>query len=148
MKVKIAIGVDHHAVELKTYLMQLGRIGCVEVSWIDVGCHNTNKCDYPPYGQEVARLVKAQEADYGILSCGTGIGMAVAANRFSGIFAGLVWNPDVARRAKEEDNVSVLVIPADYMDLLEAFSCIEAWLCASFKNEVERYQMRLDMIDN
>lgn len=146
-EISLAIGVDHRGFELKEYLLAHRQVGEIDISWRDVGCSSAEECDYPPFAQEVARLVKSKEVDAGILSCGTGIGMAVAANRFAGIYAGLVWNPDVARRAKEEDNVNILVIPADYVADFEALSCLEAWLKATFKKEVARYQRRLNLID-
>jgi len=139
---KLAIATDHRGYELKTALMADGQLSDIE--WVDLGCFSSVRCDYPPYAQELSRAIQKGYVQHGILLCGSGIGMAVAANRFDGIVAGVVWHPTVARQAKEDDNVNVLVLPADYIDEATAVACIKEWMLATFKGE--RYQHRLDII--
>ena len=84
-------------------------------------------------------------AQHGILICGTGAGMVIAANRYASIYATLVWNKEVARLAIEHDNVNVLVFPADYVTEQQSFDMIDAWLSGTFLGG--KYQLRIDMID-
>ena len=84
-------------------------------------------------------------AHEGIFVCGSGVGPSIAANRFKGIYAALCWNQEVARFAKEKNGANILILPADYLTLEQAFLIIEAWVGATFKGG--RYQERLNMID-
>jgi ribose 5-phosphate isomerase B len=145
MSITIAIGVDHRGFELKKYLVQQSRIGAFDVVWYDVGTSEARRTDYPLYVEPVCSLIKDKIVDFGVLACGTGIGMTIAANRFKGIYAGLVWNETIARLAKEDDNVNVLVLPADFIDQAQGLIIIEAWLSAKFKGG--RYAQRIALID-
>lgn len=141
MNYRIAIGVDHRGFELKTVLVKelLDR-----VTWIDVGTFSAERTDYPPFAQKVVHLIQSGEADLGVLACGSGVGIAIAANRYPHIYAGVAWNEAVARSAKEDDNVNILVLPADFISD-QAMLLVKAWLGAEFKGG--RYQKRLEMID-
>jgi ribose 5-phosphate isomerase B len=138
---RIAIGTDHRGFQHKEFIIK----NMSEVTWFDQGCFSTQRCDYPPFAKAVVQLVLQEKVEYGVLLCGSGIGMSIAANRFKGIYAGLVWNPEVARMAREDDNVNILVLPADFISYQQAVICIRSWLDASFKGE--RYQERLAMLD-
>ena len=141
----IAIGTDHRGFKQKELLKQMQSLaGCI-IAWQDVGCMSEKRCDYPPFAQAVCKLILEKKADYGILLCGSGIGMSIAANRFSGIYAGLVWNPTIARVAREDDHINVLVLPADYLTPHEVVAITTAWLSAQEKSG--RYVDRLTMID-
>jgi len=142
---KIVVATDHRGFALKEWLKQQKVATHEPVSWIDIGCFTAERCDYPPFAIEAAGYILQKKASHAILLCGTGIGMAIVANRFVGIYAGLVWNEEVARKSKEDDNCNVLVLPADYIDNKQMLSCINAWLSATFKGG--RYQERIDMID-
>jgi len=139
---KIAIGSDHRGFEHKSLIIQ--KINTI--SWIDVGCFSAERCDYPVFAKLIVNKIIKKEADLGILLCGSGIGMAITANRFAGIYAGLCWNSKVARAAKEDDNINILVLPSDYISHQESLEIINTWLNTQFKGG--RYQARLDMIDN
>src|SRR5882724_13611533 len=97
---KIAIGTDHRGFLHKEYIQQQ----CTQVQWVDVGTHNDQRTDYPFYAARVVDLMLSGEVEYGVLLCSTGIGMAIAANRHSSIYAAVVWNEEIARQAKAEDN--------------------------------------------
>ncbi len=142
--IRIAIGTDHRGYKLKNKLIEKSTIGSHEINWIDVGTNSSERTDYPLYARKVVELLN-KEADLGILLCGSGIGIAIAANRYKGIYAGLVWNETLARVAKEHDNVNVLVLPADYISDQQAIVMIDAWLSTPFKGG--RYQERLEQID-
>lgn len=139
--IRIAIGADHRGFDRKKLIVQNVKVA----QWIDVGCFSQDKCDYPEFAKNVALRILAKEADYGILLCGSGVGMSIAANRFNGIYAGLCWNSDVARMAKEDDNINVLVLPTDFVTPEYCLLIINAWLTAKFKDA--HYQDRLDQVD-
>lgn len=143
--INIVVGADHRGYAMKEYLKQTQLSTIYNLEWVDVGAYNDERSDYPFFAQEVAKLIVAGKASLGILLCGTGIGMAIAANRFKGIYAGLVWNEEVARLSKEDDNVNVLVLPSDFVSLNDAEKMVNVWLHASFKGE--EYRERLCMID-
>lgn len=141
----IAIGSDHRGYALKELLKQHAVIGSHAVTWHDCGAHNSDRSDYPEYAACVCKLLVNGNTQAGILLCGTGVGMAVAANRYKGIYAGVAWNESIARSCKEDDNVNVLVLPADILKEAEAVAIIEAWLSAQFKEG--RYRNRISHID-
>lgn len=146
MHYRIAIGADHRGFELKNLLKEMANFGPHTVSWTDVGTFTAERTDYPIYTRKVVMLVKGQEVDRGIILCGSGIGASIAANRFNGIYCGLVWNEAVARSGREDDKLNVLSLPADYLTLQQVQAIVEAWLSAEFKKG--RYQERLDMLDS
>lgn len=138
---KIAIGADHNGFQAKEYLKQ----ALADMEWLDMGTSNEERTDYPIFAKKVSEAILNGEAQQGILLCGTGVGMAIVANRFSGIYAGLVWNEEVARLAKEDDNVNVLVLPADFLSHEQMDAMVRAWLSAQFNEG--RYAERIAMID-
>lgn len=146
MHYRIAIGTDHRGFELKNLLKDFANFGPHTIEWTDVGTFTPERTDYPIYALEVVNRVRYHEVDRGILLCGSGIGVVIAANRFKGIYSGVAWNEKVARSAREDDNVNVLSLPADYLTIHEAPDIIEAWLSARFKKG--RYQERLEMVDS
>lgn len=141
----IAVGADHRGYAQKELLKNKRELAGHTIEWVDAGAFDAQRSDYPEYAQLVAQKVSAHEVDCGILLCGTGTGMAMAANRFAAVHAGVAWNVTVAQRCKEEDNVNVLVIPSDFVDDAQMVAMVQAWLTAKFKNG--RYEQRIDMID-
>lgn len=141
----IAIGADHRGFECKAYLKQYVVGAADPIAWIDVGAFNAEYSDYPVFSQAVCQAIMRGEAERGVLICGSGVGMAIAANRYPKIYAGLAWNVDVAQVSHEHDNTNVLVLPSDFVTLEESAKIVEAWLVAKFKGG--RYQERLEMID-
>lgn len=142
---RIAIGTDHRGFEHKNVIQNGVSLEQKHIEWIDVGCFSTERTDYPHFAFDVVQLMKDKKADLGILLCGTGVGMAIAANRFEGMRAGVVWNEITAQRAKEEDNVNILTLPADYITPEQAVKLVIVWLNAQFKEG--RYQERIEMIN-
>jgi ribose 5-phosphate isomerase B len=138
----IVIGSDHGGLNLKTELKNyLGRRGCTVT---DAGTDNDDSVDYPDFGVKVAEMVAAGTAELGILICGTGIGMSIAANKVPGIRAALVTDVFMARMAKEHNNANVLVLGGRVLDEQKACDLVGAWLDATF--EGGRHQGRLDKI--
>lgn len=138
----IVIGSDHGGLELKSAIISyLDRRG-IEIA--DAGTDNGDSVDYPDFGLKVAEKVVAGGAESGILICGTGIGMSIAANKVPGIRAALVTDVFMARMAKEHNNANILVLGGRVLDEQNACDLVGAWLDASF--EGGRHQGRLDKI--
>lgn len=143
--IKIAIGVDHRGFELKSFLIQQKTLGNYNIEWLDVGTNSPERTDYPIYAKKVVDAMLNNQVSYGVLACATGIGMAIAANRYKRIYAGVAWSGQTGKLAKEDDNVNVLVLASDYVTFSQSIEILTAWLDAKFKED--RYRLRLEMID-
>jgi len=140
---KIALGSDHGGYSLKQSLIPYLQERDIQVA--DAGTNNSeDSVDYPDFAERVALLVSHGEADAGILICGTGIGISIAANKFPGIRAALVTDDFMARMAKEHNNANILVLGGRVLDEQKACDLVGAWLDATF--EGGRHQGRLDKI--
>lgn len=143
----IAIGTDHHGFLLKDAIIEylVESPDGQSIDWIDLGCYSDAPCDYPEQAKLVVDMMRSGQAELGVLMCGTGVGMSMAANRFSGIYAGLAWNEEIARLNREHDKVNILVLPADFLTAQQAISIINAWLGATYLDE--HHQKRIEQID-
>lgn len=138
---KISIGADHRGFYLKTIIIER----CSDIEFCDVGTHDERRTDYPLYAQDVCKHVLTGAADAGILICGSGQGMAIAANRHRGIYAALCWSVKMAEVAKAHDAANVLVLSADFVSPEDNCLIVQTWLHTRFLGG--RYQDRLDMLD-
>jgi len=136
-----AIGADHRGFAHKEYIKEM----IAHIEWLDAGAYNDERSDYPVFAHNVCKAILSGKADGGVLLCGSGVGMSIAANRYKKIYAGLAWNVSVAVQNKEDDAVNVLVIPSDYVSPELAVEMICAWHDATFLGG--RYQERIEMID-
>lgn len=138
----IALGADHGGYKLKEaikrYLKEKG------IEYIDYGTDSEERTDYPIYAKRVAQAIQERKCDCGILSCRSGYGMTVVANKFKGIRAANIWEEEAARAAKADDDINVLVLPGDYMDEKKAIHITKIWLATELKPG--RYQQRLEMV--
>ncbi len=137
----IAIGADHRGYVLKKAIQDQ----LTQITWHDKGTHSVERTDYPMYAHAVVKELLNKRVEAGILICGTGVGMSIAANRHPGVYAALVWSVAIARRAKEEDYANILVIPADYVTAAQTVEMIKVWLAASSKEG--QYKERILAID-
>ncbi len=126
----IAIGSDHGGYELKEYLKTYLTGKGIEVT--DVGCHGTESCDYPQYAAAVAEMIQEGKCEKGILCCGTGIGISIAANKHHGIRAALVSEPVSASLASEHNNANILCLGGRVTGNVLAAACVDAWLETKF----------------
>ena len=140
---KIAVGSDHRGVRYRKMIKELLRERGHEV--IDLGAHTTDSSDYPDYARPVARSVARGEADRGVLVCGSGIGMSIAANRFQGVRAALCLTPEMADTARTHNDSNVLCLGQDLMGESTARRTVEKWLSSEF--EGGRHSRRLGKID-
>lgn len=145
MSFTIAIGADHRGFTLKNMLITSYVHPTHTIAWHDVGAFSDERSDYPIFAQHVSETIISGAATMGILLCGTGTGMAIAANRHAGIYAGVAWTEEIARLGREDDHVNVLCIPADFCDAELIKRMINAWLTAQPKNG--RYADRIAEID-
>jgi ribose 5-phosphate isomerase B len=143
MSKKIAIGSDHAGFDLKQEIIQY--LKNHKHSVIDKGTYSEERADYPDYAHAVAHSVLNKEAELGILMCGSGNGIAIAANRHKGIRAAIAWQPELASLARQHNAANVLVLPARFISKEEAFKCVEAFLSAEF--EGGRHQQRIEKIE-
>lgn len=138
----IALGCDHGGYELKEEIKKyLDEIG---INYKDCGTDSKERTDYPIFAERVAKSIQSKECDSGILICKSGAGMTIVANKFKGIRAALGINEEVCRASKADDNINVLVLPAQYITLSAAIASIRAWIATEFKGG--RYSERLQMI--
>ena len=139
---KIALGSDHAGFELKEKIKQKLRAQGIAID--DHGISSAESCDYPDYALAVGEQVAAHHADFGILVCGTGIGMSIAANKVPGIRAARVVSESDAEMAREHNNANVLTLGARVINEAEAFKIIENWLATPAAGG--RHARRVDKI--
>jgi ribose 5-phosphate isomerase B len=139
---KIGIGNDHVVVEMKNeiinYLLEKG----YEV--INYGTDSTERCNYPEFGEAVANAVVNKEIDCGILICGTGVGISLAANKVNGIRACVCSEPYSAKLSKQHNNSNIIAFGARVIGIETAKMIVDEWLAAEY--EGGRHQTRIDMI--
>lgn len=140
---KILIGSDHAGFGLKTYLKE--KLESEGISVVDVGCDEETSCDYPEFARAVCEKILKGEVDRGILICGTGLGMSIAANRYSGIRAALCTTEFHARMSRAHNDSNVLVIGGRVTGPELALSILKTWLATPF--EGGRHQRRIDLIE-
>ncbi|MAX24187.1 MAG: ribose 5-phosphate isomerase B [Phycisphaeraceae bacterium] len=133
---KIAVGADHRATEVVMQVIQSLKAAGHEVEHMGVNCDtsngNGNSCDYPDQAYPVAKAVADGAVDGGILLCGTGIGMSIAANKVPGIRAALVHDEIGARVCRQHNNANVLCLSADMLGMRIIEQIIDAWINTPF----------------
>ncbi len=141
---KLAVGADHAGFPLKEeirgYLERLGH----EV--IDVGAYNTEPSDYPDFAEAVGRVLIAGRAERGILVCGSGVGVNVAANKMPGVRACMCHDTYSAHQGVEHDDMNVLVMGARIIGSALAFELVASFLHAHFQKQEERFVRRLTKV--
>lgn len=139
---KIAMGNDHGGTELKWVIKEYLESKGHEI--VNYGTNTTESCDYPVYGRKVAEVVAAGEADCGILICGTGVGISIAANKVKGIRAAVCSDCATARLVKQHNNANILAFGARIVGVELAKDICDAYLEAEF--EGDRHSRRISMI--
>lgn len=140
---KVALGCDHAGIDLKEVVQAvLQRLG---VDVLDLGTHSKDSVDYPDYGEKVGRAVADGQADLGIVLCGTGIGISIAANKVPGVRAALCHDVYSARMSRAHNDANVLAMGARVVGPGLAEAIVEAWLTGSF--EGGRHQPRVDKLN-
>jgi ribose 5-phosphate isomerase B len=141
---RIAIGADHGGYEYKNQIIEMLKNNGYTVK--DFGTDSAESCDYPEFAKRVAAAVASKEFDRGILICGTGIGMSIAANKQKGIRAALCSDLFSAKATREHNDSNILCLGARVIDIDLAIQITEVWLNTPFSNE-ERHLRRIGMIE-
>jgi len=139
---KIAIGADHAGYLLKETVKNF--LTEKEIEFKDFGTFKMDSCDYPEYAFKTGQAVLGGEADLGILICGTGIGMSIAANKMKGIRAAIVLDEQSAQMSRLHNDANILCLGARILEEDAAVKVVETWLNTSF--EGGRHQKRLNLI--
>ena len=138
---KITIGCDHAGVEYKSKIVEFLEKENHEV--LDVGTFGEESVDYPDYAHLVAEEVLAG-ADYGVLICGSGNGVSMAANKHKGIRAALCWSEEITKLARQHNDANIISIPARFMSLEKSIQIIKTFLTEPFDGG--RHQRRVEKI--
>jgi ribose 5-phosphate isomerase B len=139
----IPIGADHAGFALKERLVR--ELRALGFEPLDVGTHSADSTDYPDYAHPVAEKVERGEAARGVLLCGSGLGMAYAANRHPGVRAAVAWSPEIAELARRHNDANVLVLPARFVSEEEGVAILKKWLTTPF--EAGRHLRRIAKIE-
>lgn len=139
---KIAIGNDHAATDLKKEIMEyVKELGYEAVNF---GTDGYESCNYPEFGEKVGRAVVSGEADCGILICGTGVGISIAANKVKGVRCGVCSDTATAHLIKEHNDANIIAFGARIVGTQLAKDIVKSYLEAEFMGE--RHQKRIEMI--
>ena len=143
MNNEIYVGSDHAGYTFKMSLLEQLKKQFPDYVWNDLGCHSEDSCDYPEFAAKVAENVVRRSAR-GILICGSGIGVAIAANKIPGIRAATIWDSKSAALSKEHNNTNIITMGARLINLETAVSAVTLWLKTDFAGG--RHQKRIDLI--
>lgn len=139
---KIAIGNDHAGPDYKNAIVQYLQDKGIEV--INFGTNSFDSVDYPDFANPVAKAVDLNEVNYGILICGSANGVAMTANKYKNVRAGLCWNNEIVSLIRQHNNANILCIPARFTAIAQAVAMVETFLNTEF--EGGRHQKRVDKI--
>lgn len=140
---KIVVGSDHagydYKIEIKKHLEKLGH----QVE--DVGTYSKDSCDYPIFGRAAAEKVAKKEAEFGILVCSSGEGIAISANKIKGVRCGLAYNDDVARLMRQHNDANMIAFGQSFMELEDVLRRVDIFLAT--EHEGGRHARRVSEIE-
>ncbi len=140
---KLYVGADHAGFELKE---QIVRELKSKITIEDLGTQSTESCDYPVYAEKVANAVVRDRGTFGLLICGTGIGMSIAANKVNGIRAASASEKKSAEMARKHNDAQILCLGARIIDFKTALQCLTIFLQTSFDHSHSRHERRINEI--
>ncbi len=140
--ISIAIGSDHAGFELKSNIITYLKSNGFDVQ--DFGAPSEQSVDYPDFAHPVANAVEAGKVKLGILICGSGNGISMAANKHQGIRAAVCWNSEIAKLARLHNDANILSLPARYISFDEAKACVDVFMNTAF--EGGRHATRVNKI--
>jgi len=131
---RISLGSDHAGFELKEYIKEyLQSITNHKLDINDWGCYSEERVDYPDFAHKVARQVSEGKSDLGILVCGSGNGISMAANKWEDIRCALCWNSEITEMARLHNDANILSLPGRYITKEEAIKCVDVFLNTQFE---------------
>ncbi len=139
---KISIGNDHAGPDYKNAIVQF--LESQGHTIINHGTNSFDSVDYPDFGHAVANDVENKKADFGIIICGSGNGIAITANKHQGVRAALCWINEIAALARQHNDANIISIPARYTNIKQAVEMVETFLSTDF--EGGRHATRVDKI--
>ena len=139
MNETIFIASDHAGFDLKKQILN-----SIKANLIDLGVDSKNSVDYPDYAKKLVSRINSTKNSKGILICGSGVGMSIAANRDKNIRAGLAFKYEIAKLIREHNDANVLILPGRFMDIQDALKCIRIFLTTNF--EGKRHQNRINKL--
>jgi ribose 5-phosphate isomerase B len=128
---KLAIAADHAGFSLKEKLKKYLQEQNHEVK--DFGTNSEQSVDFPDFAHPVANAVEKKDVDFGLLMCGSGNGINMAANKHSGVRAALCWNSEIAKLARQHNDANILTLPARFIEEGEAKKCVDVFLSTPFE---------------
>lgn len=140
----IALGCDHGGYALKQEIMK--HLEACGLEYKDYGTYSEASCDYPDYSKAVAEAILNKECDRGILICGTGIGISIAANRYEGIRAALCTDCFMAEATRQHNDANILALGARVLGVGSALKIVDTFLNTPFSND-ERHMRRIEKIE-
>lgn len=140
---KLAIASDHGGYALKELVKE--HLYKKDLEVLDLGTNSEESVDYPEFGKTCAEAVASGEADLGIVICGTGIGISIAANKVKGVRCALATNVFMAEMSRKHNNANMLAMGGRVLEPKEAIKIVDAWLDNEF--EGGRHQRRVEMLD-
>jgi len=141
-KMKIVLACDHGGFQLKETIKEHLVTNGYDVN--DIGVYNTESVDYPDYGKKAAEIVACNEADRGIIICGTGIGISIAANKVKGIRCALCTNEFMARMSRMHNNANMLALGGRVIGKGLALNIVDTWISTDF--EGGRHERRVNKL--
>ncbi len=142
MKPNFSLGSDHAGFELKEELKRY--LESRGLATTDRGCFSSERADYPDFAHSVAEDVEKGASRFGLIICGSGNGINMAANKHRGIRSALCWKPELASLARQHNDANILALPARFISTQEAKDILDAFLVASF--EGGRHALRVEKI--
>ena len=139
---KIVLAADHGGFELKEKIKHFLLLKNYDVQ--DIGTYSDSSVDYPDYGFKAGEMVVSGKADSGVIICGSGIGISIAANKIKGIRAALCSSPDLAKLSREHNNANILALGGRFLKEDEALKIVDVFLTTEFAGG--RHQKRIDKI--
>jgi len=143
----IAFGADHAGFEMKEFLRN--NLEGVGIETADMGTYSQEPVDYPDLAQKVGEFISLNDADFGILVCGTGIGMCISANKVKGIRAALCLTPEFAELARRHNNANILCLPGRFMETGQALDIAKKFISTGFDGDLPdgaRHRKRVEKI--
>ena len=141
-KQRIAVGSDHAGYEAKELAKR--ELTALGMEVVDAGAHSAESVDYPDFGAAVGRAVASGEVERGVLICGSGIGISMAANKIAGVRAALCWNEETARLAREHNDANILCFGARFIEPALAATMVRIFMETEFAGG--RHQQRVEKL--
>lgn len=141
---KIVLAADHEGFKLKEKVKLYLKMNEIEV--LDLGCHFEKPVDYPDFGRACGNAVINEKADRGIVICGTGIGISIAANKVKGVRCALCADVKTAKMSRKQNNSNILALGGGLLGTKQALDIVDVWLTTRF--EGGRHKYRVELLDS